>query len=176
MARLLQRSPAMKDICQDIKSNVPKVVEEWETLVREQPWYSLPTEHRINNLPEVIVGLVEASLCNPVDEGAHRQAVDAAVVHGQHRHKEGIPEHMILTEYHLLRQAIWYYVERKFGASDETTNAIMRLDQAISLATNASMWGYHREQIEALGKWDEGIERIIASSPFLRGVRTGTGE
>ena len=65
MAPLLHSGPAMKEICQNIKSHVSEVVEEWETLVREQPWYSLPAEHRISNLPEVIVGLVEAFCAIP---------------------------------------------------------------------------------------------------------------
>lgn len=166
----------MIDICQHIKSHVSEVLVEWENLVREQPWYSLPAEHRIDSLPDVIVGLVEASLCNPQDEAAHRQKVNAAAEHGRHRCEQGIPEHMILTEYHLLRQAIWRYLLRQFGSSDRTTDAIMRIDTGITLATNASMWGYHWQEIEAMGKWEEGMERIISTSPFLRGARTKTEE
>ncbi len=161
----------MKHICEAIKSHVSEVLVEWENLVREQPWYSLPPDHRIDSLPDVIVGLVEASLCNPVDEEAHRQKVDAACEHGTHRREQKIPEHLILTEYHLLRQAMWYYLVRKFGSSDPTTEAIMRIDTAITLATNASMWGYHRPEIEAMGKWEEGLERMISGSPFLQPAR-----
>ena len=162
----------MREICQDIKSHVSEVMVEWEQLVREQPWFSLPAEHRIDSLPDVIVGLVETSLCNPADEQSHRQKIEAAAEHGVHRREQGIPEHLILTEYHLLRQAIWHYILRKFGSSDGATDAILRIDTAITLATNASMWGYHREEIEAMGKWEEGIERITAKSPFLRLARS----
>jgi hypothetical protein len=158
----------MKEICEDIKSHVSEVLIEWEERVREQPWYSLPPEHRVDELPDVIIGLVEASLCNPTDESAHRAKVSAASEHGANRRAHGIPEHLILTEYHLLRQAIWYYLTRKFGYSERTATAITRIDTAITLATNASMWGYHRQEIQAMGKWDEGIERMIASSPFLQ--------
>jgi hypothetical protein len=157
----------MKEICETLKSNVAEVLVEWEHLVKEQPWFSLPAGHRIDNLPDVIVGLVEAALCDPADEGVHRQQVDAAITHGQHRREQGIPEHLMFTEYHLLRQAIWYFLHQRFGARDEVSRAILRIDSAISVATNASMWGYHRAEIEALGKWDEGVERIVRSSPFL---------
>ena len=157
----------MREICEDIKENVHAVIAEWERLVREQPWYLLPAEHRVNNLPAVVVGLVEASLCRPVAEDAHRMNVTAAVEHGESRRAQRIPEHLMFTEYHLLRQAIWYYLERKFGSSDRVTSAIMRIDTAITLATNASMWGYFRAEIEAQGKWEEGVERIVRSSPFL---------
>ena len=158
----------MKAICEDIKNHVSEVLVEWEQRVREEPWYSLPAEHRIDNLPDVIIGLVEASLCNPADVESHRRKVVEAAEHGTHRREQDIPEHLIFTEYHLLRQALWYYLERKFGSSDRVTQAIMCIDTAITLATNASMWGYHRQEIEAMGKWEEGIERMISSSPLLQ--------
>lgn len=159
--------PSMEDLCDDVRENVAEVVAEWERLVREQPWYSLPAKHRVDNLPDVVLGLADASLCTPADVQAHRRNVAAAVEHGAHRREQGIPESMIFTELHLLRLAIWNYMVRKFGASNPTVAAIMRIDMAITVATNASMWGYNREEIEALGKWDEGIERIVASAPLL---------
>lgn len=158
----------MRTLCEDLKSHVSEILLEWEQRVKEEPWYSLPADHRINSLPDVIVALVEASLCNPGDVAAHRKNVDAAAEHGGHRRVQQIPEHLLFTEYHLLRQAIWYYLVRKFGSRRETADAIMSIDMAISVATNASMWGYHREEIEALGKWEEGIERIARSSALVR--------
>ena len=169
------RSPNyLRIICDDIKAHVSEVLLEWEQLVRQQPWYSLPPDHRIDSLPDVIVGLVDASLCSPEDPEAHRQKVSAAANHGTHRREQGIPDHLILTEYHLLRQAIWRYLTRHHPPSDTTREAIMRIDAAISLGTNASMWGYHRPEIEALGKWEEGMERIAASSPFLQSNHRGS--
>ncbi len=158
----------MKEICQHIKSNVSEVLLEWENLVREQPWFSLPADHRIDSLPDVIVGLVQASLCSPTVEEAHRENIEAATVHGAHRREQGIPEHLILTEYHLLRQAIWRCLVRRFPTSHDIAPAMMRIDSAISLATNASMWGYFRPEIEGSGNWKEGIERMISSSPLVR--------
>jgi hypothetical protein len=159
----------MRAICEHIKGHVSDVLVEWEQLVRDQPWYSLPAGHRIDSLPDVIVGLVEASLCAPTDIESHRQQVSAATTHGWHRRQQGIPDHLLLTEYHLLRQAIWYYLVGQFGSSDQITEAIMRIDLAITVATNASMWGFYKAEIEALGKWDEGMERIVSTSPLLKG-------
>lgn len=161
----------MHPFCDDIKAHVPEVLQEWERLVREQPWYSLPPEHRIDSLPDVVVGLVEASLCDPEDEESHWQNVVAAAEHGTFRREQGVPEHLILTEYHLLRLAIWRYLTGKFGSSDRTATAIMQIDTAITLATNASMWGYHRREIEAMGKWEEGMRRLVDCSPLLRRAR-----
>jgi hypothetical protein len=157
----------MREICEDLKAHSIEVLAEWERLVREEPWYSLPAEHRIDSLPEVVVGLVEASLCRPQDWDACRQKILAAAAHGQNRRERGIPEWMMFTEYHLLRRAIWTYLVSRWGASDKIVDAIMRIDTAITGATNASMWGYYRVEVEALGKWEEGMDRLIASSPLL---------
>lgn len=158
----------MKQICDDLKTHVPDVIAEWHHLVVEQPWFLLPPEDRIDALPNVVVGLVEAALCDPHNREAHRKNVDAAAQHGGDRRNQCLPEHLILTEYHLLRLAIWRYLTRKFGASSRTAEAIMQIDIAITVATNASMWGYHRAEIEAIGKWEEGMERIVSSSPLLQ--------
>jgi hypothetical protein len=165
----MHRSAGMKDLCEDIKANLDAVMEEWERLVREEPWFSLPREHRINNLPGVVTGLVEAALCDPKNEYSHRIKVMSAAEHGYNRREQGIPESLILTEYHLLRQALWYYLIRKHGPSDHVVRAIMRIDTAISTATNASMWGYYRTEVEAMGRWEESIERLVRNSPILTG-------
>lgn len=159
----------MKSIGEDIKQHVADVLNIWERFVREQPWYSLPADHRIDSLPDVIVGLVDASLCDPGSEDAHRRQVIAATEHGFHRREQGIPEHLLLTEYHLLRQALWYYLTETFGSNDQVSVAIMRIDTGISVTTNASLWGYFRPEVEAQGKWDLGIERIVQESPLHRG-------
>lgn len=165
----------MRAICEDLKQHVPSVMAVWEKLVREEPWYSLPRDHRVDGLPEVVVGLVEASLCSPADYESHRQKIEAAAAHGMSRREQGVPEHLILTEYHLLRWAIWRYLHATFGATDRVAEAIMRIDTAITLATNASMWGYFRPEVEAQGKWEQTIERLAADSPFLRGRSAGAG-
>lgn len=159
----------MQEICEDIKDNLEEILAEWDDLVQEQPWHALPSSDVIDHLPEVTVGLIEAGLCNPHDEQAHRQKVLAAAAHGEDRRKQGMPEHLILTEYHLLRQALWRYMTRRFGTSQRTTKAIMRIDAVITLATNASLWGYNRPRIEELGKWEEGIDRMVSTSPLLEG-------
>jgi hypothetical protein len=171
MALVLHRPAFMQAICDDLKREIPAVLSEWDRLIREEPWFSLPPDHWIDRLPDVVVGLVEASLCDPPSIEAHRKEVSAAASHGWHRRQQELPEHLILTEYHLLRQAIWRYIIERFGPSDRSTEAILRIDTVISIATNASMWGYHREEIEGLGRWEEGIERLCSSSPFLRQPR-----
>src|SRR5690606_8387727 len=157
----------MKELCDHMKGHVSQILVEWEQLVREEPWFSLPPEHRIDSLPDVIISLVGASVCEPLDREAHRRNIEAACQHGSNRRKQGIPEHLIFTEYHLLRHAIWRFLTANFRPSERITQAMLRIDSAIALATNASMWGYYRDEIQALGKWEEGMKRIAHSSPFL---------
>lgn len=158
----------MRKVCEHLRAHIPDVVAEWESAVRQEPWFSLPQNHRIDNLPGVVVGLVEASLCDPGDEAQHRRQIQAAVEHGETRRAQGIPDHLILTEFHLLRQALWRYMLRELDERPAVTQAILRIDTSISVASNASMWGYHRAEIEGLGKWEAGMERLVTESPLLR--------
>lgn len=160
----------MIEICEQLRTETPEVIRRWEQLVREMPWFSLPREHRIDDLPAVVLGLVEVSLCSPTDRTAHWQQIAAAAEHGYQRREQGLPEHLIFTEYHLLRQAIWYHLcATRAQDYQRVTQAIMRIDTAVTTATNASMWGYHRPEVEAHGVWGDALRRLVDSSPFLRG-------
>jgi hypothetical protein len=160
----------VKEVCENIKAHVPEVIAEWDRLVREEPWFTLPAKHRIDSLPEVLVGIVEASLCEPASVEAHRQKVHAAAEHGFHRRTQNLPETVIFTEYHLLRQAIWHFLDRSGTEPGKLLRAVSHIDLALTVATNASLWGYHREAIQALGKWEEGMERLVFESPFLKTI------
>lgn len=162
---------SLAEICQDLKTHVGEILRGWEERAHGEPWRSLSPEQRIDHLPSVVVGMAEASLCDPQDREAHRQKVAAAAEHGRTRRSQGIAEQVMLAEYHLLRQAIWAYLAERFGHSERTTDAILRIDSAATDATAASLWGYHRDELVALGSWDAGIERIAGLSPFLRGAR-----
>jgi hypothetical protein len=54
---------------------------EWENLVREQPWFSIVADHRIDSVPNVIVGLSDACVYTPADVQAQREDVGAAAEH-----------------------------------------------------------------------------------------------
>lgn len=154
----------MKDLCEDLRANIDTIVADWERLVLEEPWFSLPKQFRVDNLPGVILALIDSALCDPGGPDVHRNQVMQAADHGYNRREQGIPESLIFTEYHLLRQALWYYLVREQGSSDRVVHAIMLIDSAITTATNASMWGYYRAEVEALGKWQESLERLIAAA------------
>jgi hypothetical protein len=161
----------MQTLCEDLRTNVSEIVCTWQELLQKQPWFLHPKDSRNDTLPLVVIELVNAALCESASEEAHRRKVLAAAELGWLRRESDLPEHVMFTEFHVLRQAIWYYLDRKHGPSEQVSQAIFRIDAAITLAINASLWGYHRAEIEGLGKWDEGIHRIIQSSPFLQRAR-----
>lgn len=156
----------MRTLCEDLRENVAVVLARWEALVRAQPWFSLPAERRLGELEAVVLGIVDAALCEPVDEGAHRRNIEAAARHGASRRTQGIPETMLATEFHLIRQALWRYLCDRFPTDHrEITDAILRIDGVILPATNACMWGYYRDEVEAMGKWQQAIDRLVAEAP-----------
>ena len=86
------------------------------------------------------------------------------VNHGSNRREQGIPETLIPIEIHLLRRAIWRYLNDTFEPNIDTYEALMAMDKILTLALNASMWGYFREEIAGQAEWDEAMERLIDSS------------
>jgi hypothetical protein len=166
----------MNAICEDLRRHIGEIVGEWERLARAARRPS-SSEHRASEaLADVIIGLVEASLCTPANVSAHREKVRAAAEHGYECRQRGLPDEAVLSEYHLLRQALWEYLARSFGPH-RSLKAIARIDSAISIATTASLWGYNREEIRSLGKWEQGLERMTLASPLLAadGANPGTG-
>ncbi len=163
---------ALVPVCEDLKAHVPEIVKEWESITHEEPWTSLPKAHRIDELPAVAIGLFDAALCVPADPGAHRQKVLAAVLHGEQRREHGLPDAVLLTEFYLLREAIWRYLKRTKPAS-VADHAILRIDNAIMLATRAALVGYHRHEYEKRERWPLAVDRLIAEAPLLKVASRG---
>lgn len=156
--------PEVQRIASHIMDNPQAVIAVWEKLVIEEPWFSLPREDREGFLPEVISSLGEASLLAPGELESCRKTVVAAAAHGRGRRGQDIPESLIPIEFHLLRQAIFRYLTQTFPPSEALYAAILSLDTSISLALNACMWGYFRDEIEAQGMWDAAVEKLVESA------------
>jgi hypothetical protein len=156
----------MRQVCDYLIANVGEILVEWSALAVERPWHDLPDTHRLDSLPEVITGLIEASVCAPDDRSLHRKKVDAAAEHGYQRLLQGFEQELVLTEYYLMREAIWRVLKRE-GSLADRTEAILRIDSALNLATRASLAGYHRKEYEAAGLWPKAIEDLVDQSPLL---------
>lgn len=150
-----------------LKEHIGEVRAEWEMLVRERGTPTVPAPHGIDSLPRVVAGLAEISLCNPISISAHRRLMDDAAEYGYGCRTHGVPQHLIPAGYQLLHEALRSFLSRKFR-HDSAGAALVQLRSATTLAINGSMWGYYRPEIQALGRWERGMERLILLSPFLR--------
>ncbi len=164
-------SAAVQAIAAKVIENPDRVLDLWEKAVEEEPWYALPREDRSGFLSEVIVSLAEASLVLPTVSESCRKAVIAAAAHGKGRRAQNIPETSIPIEFHLLRQAITRYLMQEFEPSEDLHNAIHAIDSTISLALNACMWGYFRDEVEAQGMWEVAVDRLVESACQLDEAR-----
>ena len=151
-------------IANDVSTHASAILEEWDRLVREEPWFSLPRNDRLGFLEEVIGSLAETALLQPNEAESCRKAVVAAAAHGRSRRAHKIPESLLPIEFHLLRRAIWRHLTTKFPPSEDLHAAILAIDSAISLVLNACMWGYFRDEIEAQGMWETAVERLVDSA------------
>ena len=152
----------LQTIAKSLEEHPDEVLGEWHKLTRQEPWLALPEVASLNHLPEVIRGLAAAALVAPGDREALAEKIWAAAQHGQDRLEQGFPEHLIHTEYHLLRRSLWRFIERNHGQSLQHYEAIARLDAATTLATAAALLGYHRAALEKRGDWPAAVERLIA--------------
>jgi hypothetical protein len=157
----------MRDVCDYLTERVPEILVEWNALAVERPWHDLPETHRLDSLPAVVTGLIEAAVCEPDDRRAHRAKVYAAAEHGRQRRDQAFDDELILTEFYLMREAIWRVLcrQRNMAARSE---AIMLIDSAMNLATRASLAGYHQAEYEARSRWPQALEELVDQSPLLR--------
>jgi len=165
----------MRDVCDYLTDQVGEILVEWSALTVERPWHDLPDTHRLNSLPEVITGLIEASVCDLDDRAIHLKKVEAAARHGSVRRSQGFAQELVLTEYYLMREAIWRVLKRNQDLT-KRTDAIMMIDSALNLATRASLAGYHREEYQKAGSWPTVLTELVDQSPLLesRARRRGT--
>ena len=157
----------MQVLCADLKDHLPEILVEWREITREEPWLSLPEEHRLNSLPDVLSALLDAALCTPEEMAAQERHVIAAAEHGRARREQGFRDALLFTEYYLLREAVWRYLRRLSTDSEKVRQAIFRIDTAVTVATSASLFGYHRDEIERRGEWPEVLQRLITASPVV---------
>lgn len=157
---------ALREIGESIKLHLPEILEDWQTTTEREPWLSLPAEYRVDNLAEVIRALVDAALGEDNRREARLRQVREAAKHGEDRLEMGNAESVLFTEYYLLRQSLWRFIERHHKGNPAAMEAIARLDSAITLATTASLRGYHRITFEKRGEWPEAVEQLANKWPL----------
>lgn len=162
---------AIREICEGLRARLPAIVDDLKGLAHEEPWLGLPPEDHLHALPELILGLVEAAICEPRDLQARRQCVHAAAEHGVVRRAQRMEQDVVFVEYHLLRRVLWRHIATPSRDPKHVTLAILRIDAAISVATRASLLGYHRAELEERGEWPRRIAALVDEPEFTFAAR-----
>ena len=150
---------AAADLCTDPLAHVAGVVEAWAAAARSaEPWLSLPEAHRINGLPDVAAAVLDAALCRPMDPAAAAGNVRASAAHGEARAGQGCTTETVLTDYYLLRQAVWAYLQQQGHLAEAST--ILRVDVALTMSHRAGLLGFHRAALEAQGRWPAALDAL----------------
>lgn len=142
-----------------------EVMADWDRLGTSEPWHRLPPDLDHDHLPDVIRKLAATALLTFFDRAELASLAWVSVEHGQHRFETGVSEETVAREHELLRWALWRRLKREAGI-ETASEAIIRLDSAISFAHGASLRGFHRRTIEATGDWPAAIERYIDEWTF----------
>ena len=152
----------METIRRDIHEHIAEVMVEWQEITRAEPWLSLPDEHRTDSLPSVALALADVALSGAPGSDDDEELVVAGVKHGRARFEQRFPQALLFTEYHLLRTALWRYLRARHA---NAADAMIRIDAAITIATSASLLGFHRDELEASGKWPGVVQALIDETP-----------
>lgn len=142
-----------------------EIMADLNSLGSREPWHRLPPSMDQDHLPDMIEKLAECGLITFFGEKERTSLAWVAVQHGEHRFELGIAEETLHREYELLRWALWRRLKEQAEAS-VASQAIIRLDSALSFSHGASLRGYHRRAIEASDDWPAALERYLADWAF----------
>jgi hypothetical protein len=153
----------MSTLCDGLDSNIPAIVAQWKQLTNKPPWTTLSESDWVDHLPPLLRAMIEGVLCLGGSHPARERVVEQAILHGAHRRRHGLSIDNILEEQAQLRQATWRFLTDKTEsvANSEIVTEIVRLDAAISVATLASLTGFHQMEIERTREWDEVVDKLV---------------
>lgn len=157
---------AMGAICANLRASLPDVLEELKETISDLS-IDVPTDRHLAALPEVVVGMVEASVSDPQDVALHRACIEVAANHGEWRRRQNCPEDVLHREYAVVRETLNRHVARQELPQKRITEALIRIDMAATVATLASIRGFHRLELEQTGRWEGSLDRIARASPLL---------
>jgi hypothetical protein len=144
-----------------------EVLGEWKRMGRSESWLTLPETMTFDHLPELLREIVRTALGrNRFDAVNARRVIETAAIHGETREREGFTENLLHTEYHLLRRSLWRFI-REHMDGDGAIDAILRVDSLISLASLASLRGYHRNTFSSRGQWPAVLDQLASEWPLL---------
>lgn len=140
--------PLTQDVIEAAADLAAAVVRDWTSLADSSPWAETVEPIDEDHLADLIRCLGEAALARQTGAGGpSKSLIRAAIQHGRDRSADRFTEEMLFREYHLLRRGLWEELKRRdVGLAAET---IVQIDAEITLATAASLHGFHLGQTDA---------------------------
>lgn len=157
----------MQEICEDLKRHTPQLLKLWEVALEREPWI-LPRLHaRSDFVPEVIAAIADTTLCAPPARESVLALATVAARHASARALLGVDHSRVVLEYYILRNAVWSYFHEGDNGEPAELQAILFVDVAISIATRAALLGYYRRELEAEGRWEGALDRLVDETPLM---------
>lgn len=157
-----ERMNTFEKISGSITEHIPEVLQRFNVVTEQDPWIHLPADYRVNCLGEVIEMAATLALRAPGDRTLCTRMLHSAADHGQTRLKQGLPDSILFRELYMVRESLWSYMKEEHAEdSAMVAEAIVRVDTVLSLASKASLRGYHRPTFEERGTWPKVIDELV---------------
>ncbi|MDR0786466.1 MAG: hypothetical protein LBG44_01130 [Gemmatimonadota bacterium] len=152
-----------RDVSAVVCGRVPRLVQRLDRLSHTEPWSLLTEEERTNALPEVAGRACLLALGISASQDECALLLECAAHHGFIRRGQGLVESTLFDELAFVREAIWTDIQRRFGGESRiTAEVILRIDMALTLASQASLRGYFREEFDERGLWPRVLAELEA--------------
>ena len=146
------------DVFDTLARHVPEIAQEWTRLTVNETRLAAPDAPCRDELLSVLDGLL--AMARRPTRATVTALVERANADGICQRAAGVLDHSLLTEYTLLREAIWR-TARRHGAQLTELSAMLPLDLAVATASRAALVGYYREELDAKGRSADAIEKIL---------------
>lgn len=160
----------MEQLAQYLATNADEIADDmvgaWQEVGEREPWHRVPENLDQDHLPEMIRELARTALADFFAPDARRELVRVGAIHGEHRFQQGVAEEILSREYEMLRFSLRNRLRRHADAQ-RASEALIRLDSAMTLAHGASLRGFHRDHIATKpGRYEAELERYAAEWVF----------
>jgi hypothetical protein len=156
-----------RDVSADVCSRVPRLVQRIDRFSYTEPWSHLAAEDRTSALPEVAGRACTLALKVGAGRNECVLLLESAAHHGFVRRRQGLAESSLFEELAFVREAIWADIQARFGRESQVAaEIILRIDMALTLASQASLRGYFRIEFEERGLWPRALAELeVAWAP-----------
>jgi len=135
---------------------VDEVIAEWRSLLKRDPWASLPASRLVDSFPEILPKMLRLARAGAthIDDGLRHVIADA---HGHFRRVDGVPLASVTDEWACLKRACRCVLEAHGANDGDADRAMERLDVLVDDAVGYTLRGYYRPELDSLR--GRGLER-----------------